>query len=163
MTFEKVVQSLTKLVDTHQQLISLSEEKTEFIKAGKVEELQNKLLQERKLVLQLEQAEAERQKVISSWFEERGLTEEEKTITSMLAAIDDEEQQAELAAVTTELTEAVTTLKRSEHLNRELLEQSMQFVQMSLHLLNPSLEQMNYGENKQNQPNRDQSMFDSKA
>lgn len=163
MTFEKVVQSLTKLVDIHQQLISLSEEKTEFIKAGKVEELQNKLLQERKLVLQLEQAEAERQKVISSWFEERGLTEEEKTITSMLAAIDDEEQQAELAAVTTELTEAVTTLKRSEHLNRELLEQSMQFVQMSLHLLNPSLEQMNYGENKQNQPNRDQSMFDSKA
>jgi len=162
MAFESVVRSLRKLVELHQQLINISEQKTDLIKEGKVEKLQEKILQERKLVLQLEQYEKERQALVESWFISKDLTTEDMTISSILLNLESEKQQNKLASVTTELTEAITDLKRSEQLNRELLEQSMQFVQMSLHLLSPTLEQMNYGE-KDAKVDRGRSVFDSKA
>lgn len=162
MAFESVVRSLRKLVDLHQQLINISEQKTDLIKEGKVEKLQEKILQERKLVLQLEQYEKERQALVESWFISKDLTTEDMTISSILLNLDNEKQQNKLASVATELTEAITHLKRSEQLNRELLEQSMQFVQMSLHLLSPTLEQMNYGK-KDAELDRGRSVFDSKA
>src|SRR5690625_753276 len=139
MAFESVVRSLRKLVELHQQLINISEQKTDLIKEGKVEKLQEKVLQERKLVLQLEQYEKERQALVESWFISKDLTTEDMTISSILLNLDNEKQQNKLASVATELTEAITDLKRSEQLNRELLEQSMQFVQMSLHLLSPKI------------------------
>lgn len=162
MAFESVVRSLRKLVELHQQLINISEQKTDLIKEGKVEKLQEKILQERKLVLQLEQYEKERQALVESWFISKDLTTEDMTISSILLNLDNEKQQNKLASVATELTEAITDLKRSEQLNRELLEQSMQFVQMSLHLLSPTLEQMNYGK-KDAEVDRGRSVFDSKA
>ncbi len=86
---------------------------------------------------------------------------EEMTITNMLNMLSNNDDQKALLAVTTELTESITKLKRLEQLNRELLEQSMQFVQMSLNMLNPTIDHMNYGDKKQTE--RKHSMFDSKA
>lgn len=162
MLFEKVVHSLEELVATHHKLIDLSEEKTELIKDGKVDELQAKVLAERKLVLQLEQEEKNRHEIVKAWFSSSGKDTKEQTITSMLTMLEDEEDQSRLAETTRELTEAIVKLKRSEQLNQELLEQSMQFVQMSLHLLNPTLKDMNYGE-KDSEVKSRHSIFDSRA
>lgn len=162
MTLDEVIHSLKALVDIHHELIDVSNQKTEEIKVGNVERLQDKVLQERRLVLKLEQAERKRQQVVERWFSAQNITEEEKTISTMLTMLSEEEEQSELASVTTDLTEAITTLKRTEQLNRELLEQSMQFVQMSLSLLSPSLEQMNYGGDAK-ESHREHSVFDSKA
>src|SRR5690625_6110131 len=137
MTYDKVLRSLDELVSIHKELIDSSNKTTENIKVGKVDELQDQIMHERKLSLKLEQAEEKRQAVVEAWFSANDIQSDEMTITEMLANIVDEEKQIQLASVTTKLTEAITTLKRSEQLNRELLEQSMQFVQMSLQLLSP--------------------------
>ena len=71
-----------------------------------------------------------------------------------------DKKQLEASAV--KLTEALIALKQQEQLNIALIQQSMQFVQLSLDLLSPSLTNMNYGKEQKDQPiNR--SVFDSKA
>lgn len=162
MSVNNIVNALEDLVEIHHQLAKISEEKTTLIKEGRIDEFQQLILTERKRILTLEQAETKRQKAVEQWFYGQGRLNEEMTITNMLELITDEQDQTSLATVATQLTEAITSLKRQEQLNQELLEQSMQFVQMSLNMLSPSINQMNYGEKKQsNQRNR--SVFDSRA
>lgn len=162
MSVSNIVNALEDLVEIHHQLAKISEEKTTLIKEGRIDEFQQLILTERKRILTLEQAETKRQKAVEQWFYGQGRLNEEMTITNMLELITDEQDQTSLATVATQLTEAITSLKRQEQLNQELLEQSMQFVQMSLNMLSPSINQMNYGEKKQsNQRNR--SVFDSRA
>lgn len=162
MTLHQVVLTLEDLVGIHHELLQISKEKTTFVTKGEVDEFQKLLLKERKLILRLEKAEKARQEAVEQWFSDKDDSIEHKTITHMLDLITDQQEQTMLANITTDLTEAITTLKRQEQLNHDLLEQSMQFVQMSLNMLSPSIEQMNYGEKKQTNQ-RDRSVFDSRA
>lgn len=161
---EKIIQALNELVSLHQELLKLSKQKTEVIKEGEVEKLQSVLVSERKLVRKLEQAETRRMQLVGEWVEKEGLTEEDPTITLILERITNEEERTKLEKVTIELTKAMTDLKAQENLNLALIDQSMQFVQLSLDLLSPSLKNMNYSNN--NKPNMEsptRSIFDSKA
>ncbi|WP_054751747.1 flagellar export chaperone FlgN [Piscibacillus salipiscarius] len=54
-------------------------------------------------------------------------------------------------------------LKEQEQLNRELIEQSLQFIDLSLEMYEPQSKQMNYDSNKQAPQRQQTSMFDSKA
>src|SRR5690625_4047349 len=82
MTYEKVLRSLEELVSIHQELIEISQKKTEHIKVGKVDELQDEILHERKLSLKLEQAEEKRQAVVEAWFSANDIQSDEMTIAS---------------------------------------------------------------------------------
>ena len=64
--------------------------------------------------------------------------------------------------MTIELTKAITQLKQQEQLNQALIQQSMQFVQLSLDILNPTIQTMNYGKNREDAGSK-RSVFDSKA
>lgn len=55
----------------------------------------------------------------------------------------------------------LSDLKQQEALNAELIQQSMQFIHLSLNTLEPSIQSMNYGNQRQEAPKR--SLFDSKA
>ncbi len=161
---EKIIQALNELVSLHQELLKLSKQKTEVIKEGEVEKLQSVLVSERKLVRKLEQAETRRMQLVGEWVEKEGLTEEDPTITLILERITNEEERTKLEKVTIELTKAMTDLKAQENLNLALIDQSMQFVQLSLDLLSPSLKNMNYSNNnKPNMESPNRSIFDSKA
>lgn len=161
MSITNIIQALEHLVDIHHRLLKRSREKTELIKDRNVEQLQQLIVQERKFILHLEQAEKKRQAFVKDWFLKQGKQDEEMTISNLLMLTNNKQEQKKLAKVTTALTEVITELKRQEQLNRELLEQSMQFVQMSLNMLSPSYDQMNYGANKRNK--QIHSVFDSKA
>lgn len=162
MSVQLIIEKLDELTGIHQQLIVLSKEKTVTVKEGNVEKLQAILVKERKIVRQLEQAEENRQKEVESWFSAIGNTKEEATITNLLSQLVEEEEKRLLEASAVRLTEAVVTLKQQEQLNIALIQQSMQFVQLSLDLLSPSLTNMNYGK-EQKHPPINRSVFDSKA
>lgn len=157
-------QALTELVGLHQELLSVSIEKMEGIKNGDIDNLQALLVRERKLVRKIEQVEKLRMQLVNNWLEAEKITEVDPTITFILEHMTNEAERLELEEVTIELTKVMTELKAQEKLNISLLNQSMQFVQMSLDLMSPSLKNMNYSNmDKPNveQPNR--SIFDSKA
>lgn len=162
LSLQTVIKSLQKLVTLHESLLSISEQKTAAVKEGDMEKLQPLLVKERKHVQALEQAETTRQKEVKHWFDENNVQNEGQTITTMLEKIEDKEQQESLADVTIHLTNAVTNLKRQEQLNRELIQQSLQFVELTLDMMNPSIKNLNYGNKKETESVK-RSVFDSKA
>ncbi|MYL40234.1 flagellar protein FlgN [Virgibacillus massiliensis] len=154
---------LLTLVTLHQELIAISNQKTEAVKSGNLEKLQQVLVNERKQIRKIEKAEEGRQLVVADWFESQRLNIE-PTITRLVEAINCDETRKELTAATNQLTEAITTLKQQEQLNMALINQSMQFIQLSMDLLNPSLSQMNYGGSAtESTGSIKRSVFDSKA
>lgn len=158
----EIIKSLENLVALHDELLQFSERKTEIIKEGSIEKLQKVIVKERKLVRQVEQAEKERSSLVEAWYVANNLPLEEATVTDMLEKTTDKIETAALEEVTIKLTKAITNLKANEQLNMALINQSMQFVQVSLDLLSPSLKNLNYGDQSEGEePGR--SIFDSKA
>jgi len=105
--------------------------------------------------------EKTRQKAVKEWLEIKGL-DKAGTVSELLEAVSDEKEREKLAKTSTLLTEGITKLKHNEQLNQSLLEQSLQFVQVSLDLMNPSLKNMNYGKQPDSYTTK-RSVFDSKA
>lgn len=162
MSVQQIMELMEQLVDVHKQLLSISKEKTERFKEGAIEPLQQLLVKERKQIRLLEQTESKRQQAVEKWFQTNGMDTEQYTVSHMLEKLEDEKERETLANITTTLTETIVELKQQEQLNEALIRQSMEFVQMSLDLMNPNISSMNYGkEMKKNTGNR--SLFDSQA
>jgi len=165
LSLKPTLQALDDLINIHEGLIDISEQKTNILKAGTSEELQKILIQEQSYIHKLELAERKRERVVRQWFAKYYPEEEELTVTRMLAMEmgDDEKKQLETSAAT--LTHLLTELKRHEQLNAALIKQSRQFIQISLNLLKPSIHTMNYKRLSQveSQQIKGQSVFDSKA
>lgn len=164
LSIQELIQTLKEMMGYHKELLHASKEKTESLKDGDMNELQRILAKERKLVRKIEEVEKTRQAIVEKWIELHGHDDLEATITQILEKIEDDGERAELEQTVIELTTTLTELKAQEKLNLDLLNQSMQFVQLSLDLLNPSLKSMNYTEkNRQVSDAPNHSIFDSKA
>lgn len=161
MSVEIIFRSLEKLVELHQELHQLSLQKTTFLKKDAMEDLQHILVKERKVAQAVERTEQIRRKAVDEWMDNQQI-DGDGTVSEMLENITDEADREMLARLSTELTEEITSLKRNEQLNHDLLQQSLQFVQLSLDLLDPSLKNMNYGKQAATYSNN-RSVFDTKA
>lgn len=146
----------------HEDLIGVSVHKTEIVKDGLIEKLQPLLVKERKYTQMLEQAEVKRKREVDTWFLHQQLPVNDATITQMLEVLTEKQEKEKLENMMIALTEAITKLKQQEQLNYALIQQSMQFVQLSLEMLNPTIKNMNYGKKKQTN-SAERSVFDSKA
>lgn len=162
-TMNKIKKLLEELITIHEQLIEVSNEKTEIIKSGEMERIQRLLTKERKYVSQLELIEQERTKMVKTWFLQQKVPLEDMTMTRMLQVIKDDKIKRDLEVIVTTLVESMTQLKQQEQLNSELILQSLQFVQFSLDLLDPSLAHMNYGKKQSDELVVKRSAFDSKV
>lgn len=162
MSITAINESLQALTKIHEALLEVSQRKTDIIKEGSTEKLQAILAEERKYIKVLEQAEERRQKEVEKWYSDQQLSLEEMTITNMLHMLTDKQDQQLLENITIHLTEAITALKQQEQLNQALIQQSMQFVQLSLDMLSPTIQNMNYGKTKDHEEIK-RSVFDSKA
>lgn len=163
MSVQQIIESIEKLLTIHESLLEISEHKTEIVKAGSIDDLQPLLMKERRYIQALKQAENSREKAVSSWASEQSVPLNEITTSTILQLVDEGETRNQLMVITTELTDMITAIKQQETLNRSLIEQSLQFVDMSLDLLHPSINQFNYGEKNRPDKGKRQSVFDSKA
>lgn len=162
MSITAINESLQALTKVHGELLKVSKRKTDIIKEGSTEKLQAILAEERKYIKVLEQAEQNRQKEVEKWYTDQQLPLEEMTITNMLHILTDKQDQQVLESLTIHLTKAITELKQQEQLNQALIQQSMQFVQLSLDMLSPTIQNMNYGKSQDHEGAK-RSVFDSKA
>lgn len=162
MSIKAILDSLQELTIIHKQLLEVSQQKTDIVKEGSIDKFQAILAKERKYIKILEQAEEQRQKEVGKWYTTKQLSLENMTITNMLEILTDEQEQQDLEQMTIELTKAITQLKQQEQLNQALIQQSMQFVQLSLDMLSPTIQNINYGKSKEAEGSK-RSVFDSKA
>src|SRR5699024_660587 len=129
-----------------------------------MEALVKVLLEEKKVMQIIMQLDDEREKLVELLFRTLHIDEsKEKTVTNLLPYIKDDAQKEQLVHFITPLIETITALKANEDLNSQLLEQSMQFIQLSLSMMDPTTQKVSYGEKKKGADREDHSVFDSKA
>ncbi|MFC4023857.1 flagellar protein FlgN [Oceanobacillus longus] len=157
-----ITQSLEQLVKIHEDLLAVSNEKTRTVKEGSIDHLQSLLVRERKLIRLLEQAESKRKISVEALCKANDMAVEDATITNILQQVKNEAEQVKMENAAIKLTAVITKLKQQEQLNQVLISQSMQFVQISLELMSPTLKSMNYGV-KSEADTSSRSVFDSKA
>lgn len=153
---------MTKL---HEELLTLSKAKTEAVKQSDNEQLVKVLTKERQVIQKIEQLERAREQLVDQFFTQLDIQSEEKTITDLLEAIEDPIRKQELEQSVAKLIQLIVSIRENEQLNSELLQQSMQFVQLSLEMIQPQAQNISYGDHakqKRTDSGQKKSVFDSK-
>jgi flagellar biosynthesis/type III secretory pathway chaperone len=143
---------LERLFKSHEELLALGERTTEVLKLGDMKALDALLKEEDLQVKKLQIIEKERLKKFAN-----------VTLGDVLEQATGEEK-ARLEHLQKQLLEVFEDLKSRNALNQELLEQSLQYVNMSLSMFQPVNEPATYSNSKSNPYNTNSaSLFDSKA
>lgn len=163
MQLENITNCIILLANLHEELLTISKEKTESIKSGNMESLSKLLMQERKQLQAIEQAEEKRQAIVEDIFIHLKVSPKEKTVSELMNYLNSEQDKEQLNAVVARLVNVIVKLREIERLNNDLILQSMQFVQLSLDMLQPSAKSINYNEKSGKQESLKRTVFDSKA
>jgi flagellar biosynthesis/type III secretory pathway chaperone len=143
---------LERLFKSHEELLDLGERKTEALKLGDMKALEVLLKEEDLQVKKLQMIEKERMLKFAN-----------VALTDVLEQADESEKE-NLLGLQMNLNDIHEALKSRNELNQELLEQSLQYVNMSLSMVQPENEPVTYAKSKTKGYNTtNTSLFDSKA
>lgn len=141
MSVENIISTLEKLERMHKSLLELANTKTEFIKANDMEQLDHMLKTEQAHVAAIETLEQQRQAMVTDYLQAKGIAFTDiPTVAQVIDATDGPDKQA-LQAVRERLVALLTELKKRNDLNQRLVFQSLQFVNLTLDMLQPQRQQ----------------------
>lgn len=160
---QQLKQIINELIQIHESLLTVSKKKTDLVKLKQVDDLPPLLMDENKQLQLLEKAEQKRLQIVTPFFEKNNVAEDNRTVTTLLELINDTKVKAHLEKKFVTLTDLMVELKNQEQLNSELIQQSLQLIQLSLGMINPTMQNMNYGKQHIDNKPTSRSMFDSKA
>ncbi|WP_102273786.1 flagellar protein FlgN [Cytobacillus massiliigabonensis] len=161
MSAELLIASMEKLCKLHKSLYELAIKKTDIIKTGDMDALDQLLKDEQSHIAAIDRMEKERQKLAKVIVPHIDQPTVSDCIENFAAA-----EQEKVMNATNELIQLVLRLKEQNYLNQQLVHNSLQFVNVSMSLLWPQPENINYGPpTKSNNPyNKNaKGMFNSKA
>ncbi|PKR77982.1 flagellar protein FlgN [Halalkalibacillus sediminis] len=165
MSVQAIIEKLEKIYQLHESLLKLSKEKTEQIKLNEIESFNQILMTERKHVQAIEQLEAKRVEETQAWFQQNAPDVREQTINSLIGQLEDSDEKNKLEKLYGDFIILLADLKQQEKLNHDLTQQSLQFVQLSLEMIQPKYQSdLNYKKPTKSQGQRgNTSAFDSRA
>lgn len=165
MSVQPILEVMKKHYALHESLLNLSRKKTEALKADDIDALQGLLVEERKHIQGINGIENKRGQLVEEWFRIHSPQAEEKTVSTILAVLPDGNEKEDLSNLFESFVTVLAQLKEQEQLNTELTKQSLQFVDLTLNMIQPQAKDMNYGNPKgqQAKSGSNRSMFDSKA
>lgn len=164
MSAEQLIQTLGKILLLHKSFNQLAKQKTELLKVGDTDALNNLLKEERKHIQAIQKFETERQQVSKAFLSKFNCTEiNNPTISDCIQFAVPEEKQ-KLTQIKDDLQAQVKELADRNELNQQLLKQSLQFLNLSLDILIPEIDTYNYERPGQaHQYEEGRSIFNSKA
>ena len=168
MSITKILTTLEHLEKIHKSLLSLAYDKAELIKNSDMEALDELLKGEQAHLAGIIQIEAQRQKAVTDYLTDQGRSiSNGPTLTEVMSAAPEEERKS-LEEAKDRLLHAIHALKQQNELNQQMTYQSLQFVNLSLDMIRPRPESVNYSKNEvqgQSQPGAKPklSSFDSQA
>ncbi|WP_417898896.1 flagellar export chaperone FlgN [Bacillus haimaensis] len=154
MSISAIITTLEKLATLHDYQYELTVRKADIVKNNSLEDLQNLNKEEQKFL-----------KAISQLEQQRLALSNNKTITDLMVEATDEEKTA-LLQLKERLSISIKHIQEQNELNQQLLQQSLQFITVTLNTLTqePSAVTYEKGANiKKNTNTPTRSMFDSKA
>lgn len=161
MSAARLIKALETLIGLHEQLNKIAVQKAEFVKDNELESLQELMKIEGKYIQAVRQIDKARDEAVHGIIQDTAV---EKTITNCMNYVSESERQ-ELQSLQQTLLTELTELQKQNHLNQELLQQSLHFVNFSIEMMLPEPEEYNYErpEKVGYHPAQGRSIFDSKA
>lgn len=166
MSVEQVFGVLQKMDDLYVKLIGLGGEKTTAIMENDVSALTKVMTTETKLLKKAAELEGEREEAVSAFLKEKGIRSQlNLTITEMGRLVFDVNEKQQLQDAQRKLTDTLIELKRLNAINKELIEQSLSFIDYSINLLTsePEDEMLYRNPSGQQQAQKPRSYFDTRA
>lgn len=162
MSTEPIISIMDKLNMMHRSLLKLAYHKTEILKTSNVEELSETMKNEQSHIAAISQLEEQRQKLVVQFFQANQIDYKEPTINELLKYVTGEEA-VQLDTKRKELLLTIDTLQKQNDLNQKMLFQSLQFVNLTLDLLRPQPDQINYQSKAGGRSAMKTGQFDSQA
>lgn len=165
MSVQHIITTLNNLAKLHNSLLKIAYDKTAIIKKSDMEALDNLLKEEQSHIAAIAQMDKARQDAVSNYLRSQQIVvPEHPTVADVLATARSEER-ATLEAARDRLLHAIHDLKFQNDLNQQLTYQSLQFVNLSLDMVRPRQEAMNYSKTEvTGKPqSKEQGLFDSQA
>ncbi|MCY7675370.1 flagellar protein FlgN [Bacillus safensis] len=160
MSVKIIIEELHRLYGLHEQLLKLSKNKTEMLKSNEIDALSEVLNLEQKYIQAISQLEEKRIEATVQFLQ----SDQSPTITACIEKAEGTDQE-ELISLYEKLNDIMVELKDVNELNKQLIQQSLQFISLTFELVNPNKENMNYGQNglESSEPKQQRALFDSKA
>lgn len=161
MSAQSLIETLEKLLELHYGLHKTALEKTEAIRQNDMQALTKLLREEQKLITSIQISDQKRQKEAAIMMN----NQKNATVSEVILSTTGEDKE-QLERLQDNLTNVIADLKETNTLNQQLLQYSLQFVNMSLDILAPESELPNYTKTQNEgfeQPGGGRSIFDSKA
>lgn len=160
--FDELIEVLTDELNTHKDLLSLTNKKTDIIIAGHVNELDKITQIENTIIITVGKLEERREKVVENI--KKQLEIQEDLSMSDILKYSDEETTKEIEKLKDEFLEIIGDLKNKNQLNNVLIQDNLEFINLNLQLLTNSLEQETYNSKTEKSKSvQNSSLFDTKA
>jgi flagellar biosynthesis/type III secretory pathway chaperone len=166
VTINAVLETLEKLIEIHQVLITLAKEKTHVLVKNQVDHLNSIMHKENKVIKQVEELDQLRVKDTAEYLLSRGYSPDPRvTISDLIKIIFNADQKKALSDVQQRLFSDMMELRKLNEVNQKLTEQSIAFITYSLDLFTQSPEQDAFYQNphQQNNISARNGMFDTRA
>lgn len=158
MSAQTLLLVLEKLLKLHKSLYQIAQDKTEVLKKGDIEALNQLMKNEQSHISAIQMIDKERAEIISKMIPKQ----KNPTLRDCIALLDKPEVD-KIVSIQEQLLSQITLLKEVNELNQDLLTQSLQYVSLNLDFLlpNQSVTYSKEQDSEQDLPNL--SLFDSKA
>ncbi|MFB5674716.1 flagellar protein FlgN [Paenibacillus terreus] len=166
MSLQLVIAAMEQLIELHEELISVGHNKKQAIIDNDISALSRTLAQETRLLKKVSEAEERRIEGLNGFLREKGIRSQLKlNITEMTRLVFDPEEKQRLISVQERLSKVLHTLKELNSVNKELVEQSLAFIDYSLNLLveKPEDNMLYQHPVKQRNDSPSRSFFDTRA
>lgn len=166
MSVQPIISILERIEKMQKSLLEHAYRKTELVKKNDMAELNEMLKIEQSHVAAIEMLEKQRQETVSQYLRSKGKeTKSIPTVRDVIEIADNVEERKRLEELSERLILLVDELKNRNELNQKLIYNSLQFINMSMQLMRPQLEQVNYsnGEVRGEMAHSKKSFFDSQA
>ncbi|WP_375090702.1 flagellar protein FlgN [Peribacillus sp. RS7] len=162
MSARNIIESLEKLIKLHKSFNQLAIRKTVILKASDTEAINALLIQEQKHIKAISQTDKEREGAVEEFLTANGSVGQAASIHTITEMTGPAETEI-LERLKAELSDEVAKLKERNYLNQQLIYQSLQFINVSLDMLRPQNQNLNYGDSVKIPVKSAMGMFDTKA
>lgn len=164
MSIQQVATILAEIIQVHKQFNELASEKTDIIQKSDMPALNDLLKKETVLIKRLKKLEQDRILAVNEYLNKKEMPLDGATIEQLIEVAQEEEKDV-LNKLQKALLAEIDQLKKQNELNQQLLEDSLHFVNLTLDLIAPDPDEVNYRRPNEKGYNEgvNRSIFDSKA
>ncbi|MGE7022739.1 flagellar protein FlgN [Solibacillus cecembensis] len=146
MSITNIIATLEKLEKMHKSLLELAIAKTEHIKQGDMEKLDQIIKNEQAHIAAIDTLEQQRQSMVTDYLRAKGIALTDiPTVADVIDAASTTESAEALIDVRQRLMKVLETLKNQNDLNQKMVFNSLQMIHITLDAMRPSQqEQFNY-------------------